>query len=62
MTKRMGIFVSLIAVTALGLSVTALLIKQDERRVLNNTFDMIHQHIVDGEFAEIIQRYDEDPE
>lgn len=60
MSKKAGIFIGLVACTALGFSVAALLVKADERRVLNDTFEMIRQHIVDGEFADIVERYNED--
>lgn len=61
MSKNERIF-RIIAVTGLIVGTIALVRREAEIKILNNTYEMIHQYITDERFAEIVQHYDEDGE
>lgn len=61
MNKNERIF-RIIAVAGLLVGTIALVRRESEIKILNNTYSLIRQHIDDESFAEIIQHYNDEGE
>lgn len=61
MSKNERIF-RIIAVTGLIVGTVALVRREAEIKILNDTYEVNHQFITDVHFAEIVRHYDEDGE
>jgi len=59
MTKNERIF-RIIAVTGLFVGVVALVRREAEIKILNDTYNLIRQYIDDEKFAEIVERFNDE--